>query len=493
MFISKNAKRFFYLETKDIYPKAEDVQKVFNKFDEVYSMMIRIIEYDIDAPGIEGLNERLPYIINSIVEGKLTRNDILTYFPQVWNKFESYVKKLLFIIDSNAYDSLAVDKSKTLPCYLDALGVAHNKGAQKHTPDYTYVFYKAKELRKVEAHDCELWSIQKYYNELSYSLLSYLLLTEHCLETIKSVIVSSNLHSKLPLYSGRLSIVHPCFFNLLSFACEYPGINFNGIKKIISKTAAKEVTLSFDSEGYLQSRKSTSNSDGEIRRGITDFEWEQIDTHNILCKARKHERFGPVNEDGKWISPNGIERTTLYKFTINDEGEITHYSESILRKSGEEPSNEFEICYLPEGDVEIYKFNNAPSDASTGQTQKQIRARICLDHNGLITSTDRPYRGTFVPNRKYTYEEDGTLARIDYLDYPKKSFIEVEKINGCTFFRFYDGITEEDYILKKLVFEGNRLIRVTHYPELPVIDRAHESYTLFDYYDSSNISYYIVK
>ena len=99
MNFSQTVKRFVRLETKEYYEK--------ENFDEVYFMLQHIIECDIEAPGITGLSERLPYALNRIAEDGLTRQDIMTFFPIVWQKFEPYVKKILYIIDPKGFEQYA--------------------------------------------------------------------------------------------------------------------------------------------------------------------------------------------------------------------------------------------------------------------------------------------------------------------------------------------------------------------------------------------------
>ncbi len=493
MRISSNAKSFIRRETKDLYPKADDIKNVFDKYDEIFCMLVRIIEYDIDNSDLEGLSERLPDVINRIVTGTLTRNDVLLLFPQVWNKFESYAKKLLLIIDPDCYVKMAKEK-RTLPDFLDKLGVAHTKGAINHSPDYTRVFYRAKELRKTEAHVCELWSLNRHYTELAHSLLAYLLLTEHCLGRLKNAIVSKNIQSKLPLYSGRISITRPCFLSMLPVICDYPGISFNNIKSIIIKNEYGEKRLTFDEKGFDSSGEYAFSRGNEKREWHARYEWDSTNKYELTQKIHELVKFELCNDEGKWIPDGGIGRDFLRRYALNDEGEIIRFTEVGLIKNNEKPLREECIIYSPEGGVDIYQYEYAIADdkhiESTRLNEKRVWQRVCINQKGLITSIDKPYKNDFVHIKTFSYNENGDLERIDIRD---KGHIEVETINHDVFFRFFDKNIIEDRIVKKLIFQETALKEVISYEEDPLPSDEKKTHILFEYYESADACHRITK
>lgn len=71
--MNSKVRNLFRNESKDI--------ESFTNFNQVYFVFEQMVEYDVDVPEIEGLQERLPYALNKIATEKLDRNDVLTYFP----------------------------------------------------------------------------------------------------------------------------------------------------------------------------------------------------------------------------------------------------------------------------------------------------------------------------------------------------------------------------------------------------------------------------
>ena len=374
------------------------------------------------------------------------------------------------------------------------MDVAHRKGDKGHSQNYTYVFYRAKELRKIEAHVCELWSMKKYYEELATSLLSYLLLTEHCLEKIKIIIASKNIQSKLPLYSGRLAITHPCFFSILPVICDYPGVDFSNLKGIKIKTGKSEESLSFDSNGFDERKEFDYSEGNNKRKYYTRFKWEMINEYVLIQRIHYSERFKSCNEAGEWIDIGGVSRNSLRRYELNDEGEIIRFTESAVIKNKEKPVGEVCLIYLPEGGVEIYQYEYVFEDGappkSTELIEKRVRQRICFNEKGLITSIDKPFKGSFTPAKRFLYNEDGALERID-ISY--KGHIEVEEINDDVFFRLFDEYAGDDRIVKKLIFHETMLNEVITYEEDPLSGEERVTHTLFEYNKGLNSRHYFTK
>ena len=99
--MDSNIRSWIQLEIKD---KLTYSQKDFY---EIYYYFSQLIKYDIDKEGISGLTERLAPALNFVSTQKMDRQDIVTYFPDIWGSFEVFVKKTLYLINPKTYRKLS--------------------------------------------------------------------------------------------------------------------------------------------------------------------------------------------------------------------------------------------------------------------------------------------------------------------------------------------------------------------------------------------------
>ena len=427
-------------------------------------MMEKIIEYDIDVSGIAGLSDRLPYALNRIAEEKLSRQDILTFFPIVWNKFEAYVKKIMYIADLEGFNSIVLDPNKTLPNYLDRLHVPHQLN-KAYNREYTWAFKKAKDLRKSEAHDCENWSVTECYEALSQSLLSYLLITEHCLDILKAAILQGNLHSGIPLYTGhRFSITKPGYVDLFGLIQKNPGVNFCGLK---SYSRDKDYIAFFDLDGTLEKRIINYNGSDYNSQTVDSFVWKTEngrDCSQIVFSKIEEAFRKPI---GEWEKVNEETQKLTCICTLNEDGEVIRYTffKRNRKTNSDDAESEYDISYLSNGGCEFLKSRYREETHIVDGERKLIRMkkpieRIRFNNEGLIISVDKPYKDTFITEEEYKYDEIGHLFQINHNIY---RYTTVETIGNEVFSWAHDEHTGEERLEKKQVFKEGKLIRTYHY------------------------------
>lgn len=95
-------------KVRDLFRMETEDMVQFMNFNEIYYIFEQLVQFDVKVPELEGLGERLSYALNMIATTKLDRNDIITFFPIVWEKFEVYVKQLLYIINSCKYEVICL-------------------------------------------------------------------------------------------------------------------------------------------------------------------------------------------------------------------------------------------------------------------------------------------------------------------------------------------------------------------------------------------------
>lgn len=156
--ISENAKKELYKQC-NTYFKGYDLKK-----------MIQALEKAIDVPiqneQLNGLDKNLSYAINRIY-GNASRlmDDDLDIITDYFFKIENFVKKILYIVDVEAYEELKQEKKLTCGYILDKLHLLDDakdkNGRINFTPkeiyrsntNYLYYILQAYDLRNETTHE----------------------------------------------------------------------------------------------------------------------------------------------------------------------------------------------------------------------------------------------------------------------------------------------------------------------------------------------------
>lgn len=284
--MDSNVRSWIQLEIKD---KLTYSQKDFY---EIYYYFSQLIKYDIDKEGISGLTERLAPALSFASTQKMDRQDIVTYFPDIWGSFEVFVKKTLYLINPKTYRKLSKNPKSSLVNYLNELGFPVFVDEPYRTVESNCI-YGSYQLRNTESHEYNKWSLRRFYEELNTCLCGYMIVTNHVLQDLKTAF------SKTP------NFVQPQFndFNLilaLNTFHLYPyNINqLQGLKKLTIPQKNGISYLEYDEDGKLLS----------AFHKFDDFEpelntYKHIAEGNKLIATSKEERREYLyNSDGQLIS-----------------------------------------------------------------------------------------------------------------------------------------------------------------------------------------------
>ena len=412
--MNSRVRDFFRVETKDIVS--------FNNFDQIYYVFEQMILYDIDVPELEGLGERLPLALNKIATEKLDRDDVITFFPIVWGKFEPYARKILYIINPKEYEVVRKDKNSSIVTILDKMGI--KVFLQKHErTNETDAIYSTYKIRNAEAHQCDTWSLRKCYDILANAMASFLIVTNRALPALQSAMENVSQDRKIELYDFKdlpkikVDIFDHRFTGNLFFNLnEY----FTGYRKIGDS--------SFDEEGWIISTEYVI--DGE--KTHIDYDYVK-DCQRVI---RQSERIIYTYEDNK---PQRIEENDYRTYSYDDEDKLIKI-EIYHRFSGRDAftrSQIIEVEYLTDGGLKVTRLKcrmpHSDRKNEKGEEISIIDTRY-FDRFGYLTSCVWKNSGI-----KYTctYTSDGRLLQIKYPD--KKH--EVKRIGDNLFFIEKDDAT----------------------------------------------------
>lgn len=395
-------------------------------FDESYFLFTKMIEFDVDVPELEGFYERITSL-NTVATEKIDRHDVVLHFPCIIKGFEVYVKKLLYIIDRDAYKALKKKGQIYLQDVLDKLGIILFWPKEKQTKERT-ALYDTYKLRNCESHEYRLWSMKEWYTNLDKTLFSYLYVTEK---------VSSSLKQILEEKASENNYVFPVFkkfrfLNILNIPSWFwIVLNINDwldIKCILDDCGSCE----FDEDGYFL--KSHSNIGDSIFDDRAKYEWED-------GKIKRMKLFSKHSFAGKEDIKDGYD-----DYNYNDIGDICEIIRNRKQTDGTyKKIISVRIGYLADGGVSILYENK-------GRQQK-----IVCDCWGKII--EKEYLDT-QEKVLYKYDSHDTLVRIEYPDY---SFDEVKRIADTMFLIHKQAEQDTGIIREKRIFNNGRLVSIQHY------------------------------
>lgn len=414
-------KSLFRIETKDII--------TFEDFDRVFYVFQQLVLYDIDVPEIEGLSERLPYALNTVATEKLDRNDIITFFPIIWGKFEPYARKLLYVIKPEKYEEICRKRKGTLQNVLEGIGIkVFVKGVNR--TDETQAVFETYKMRNVEAHECELWSVRECYDQLAKTIAAFLIITKKVLPEVQIAmekipadrrIVVSDINyptTTVDIFDERYSC--DLFYNLNDYCSGYRRIG----------------EREYDRNGWILSWHFLWKD----HESVTRYEYETDGKRIIKCKLVETPHRTPVKE--------GFEDKDVgyYTYGYDYDGKLNKIQrfrwESRLKKYFLRQI--IEIEYLTQGGVIVTKRVYRLRDNQESKDEYEVEKRY-YDSKGFLI-----WRNNECGDTQYMYSDNGVLTRIEY---PDNSFDEIKYL-GDNVFRIHRNRNVEVIKEKRLYLAG---------------------------------------
>lgn len=446
-------RNMFRIESKDYIS--------FENFNEIYYVLEQMIEYDVDVPEVAGLQERLPYALQKIATEKLDRNDIITFFPIIWGKFEPYARKVLYILDPIKYSQTRTHSRNSLVDVLKAIGVTVFIQDPKKRTMETEAIFTAYQLRNGEAHECETWSLRDCYDKMAKVITAYLIVTEKALPDLKTVM-------KAVPNEKRLRILNEKDFKAINvdiFDCRYTQLMFFNLSDFFSHYRRIGGT-EYNIDGW---RISCSYESSYYRNMSETFYSYERDGQKIIKQKR---RTGNSDKTGSADEPY----YSLYKY--NDESKLVKIERyQIDGINGESmPRSVVDIDYQTDGSIVItHKTITRNLSTIKKPDDKEFDIRIndirVFDSKGRIIK-----RG----NSSFHYSDDGSIMRIEYPDY---SFDEFRLI-GNNMYRVHKWRNRDDEVIReKRLYQDGKLKKIIKYREQDCSEKKLGNQEILDVYD----------
>jgi hypothetical protein len=198
-------------ETEDVFQSSGHRLENFD-LEETVELFEDILFFSLDDPALDlnGLSNLLSGCLYKIlVEESKERN---LYFPSIV-KVEQYLRKLLYLMDSNKYKKLNIQR-KGLAAFITELGL-NKESINLNSPElpasqkgsFGEHLFNVNKLRNVESHKCKQYSRQQIFTGLKSALVIYIYATFLHQEKLKSIL--KNL--KTPNYQSYLETVKSDF------------------------------------------------------------------------------------------------------------------------------------------------------------------------------------------------------------------------------------------------------------------------------------------
>lgn len=188
-----NIKAEILAETKDILQTEPNLN-----VSEVWDLFVKVLLYPISETDLAGVATRIPNALQKIFLENLPRIDKNAYFPDV-AKIEPYFRKILYIINNQAYQRIANSKDG-LGAIIPILGLNPNDVnfnwtslSPNQKTHFAEHLIKAYQLRNLESHNCTDWNNAKLYDELCSVLVMYLFATHTHFRALKLAVEPNDL------------------------------------------------------------------------------------------------------------------------------------------------------------------------------------------------------------------------------------------------------------------------------------------------------------
>ena len=412
--MDSNIRSWIQLEIKD---KLTYSQKDFY---EIYYYFSQLIKYDIDKEGISGLTERLAPALNFVSTQKMDRQDIVTYFPDIWGSFEVFVKKTLYLINPKTYRKLSKNPKSSLVNYLNELGFPVFVDEPYRTVESNCI-YGSYQLRNTESHEYNKWSMRRFYEELNTCLCGYMIVTNHVLQDLKTAF------SKTP------NFVQPQFndFNLilaLNTFHLYPyNINqLRGLKKITIPQKNAICYLEFSEEGKLLSDIFKPN-DKEV---LSDKYTYVTENNKLIAISKRYRKEYLYDSNGQLLSVTTYDIRAGKDNTETNKNEIQYLENGgivIIHKKyssyTQGYTNEAHYTYDSSGNLLHVKYQNHTFDKFNYDNNRLISIKTSsnkhidvkyLDEEVYFVSKEEQLDGTKELIERHFHYENGILKFMKY-------------------------------------------------------------------------------
>lgn len=436
--MNSKVRDFFQIETDRIL--------IIDNFDDVYHVFEQLVELDVEVPREEGLRERLPYALEKITCDKIDRNDVITFFPIIWQKFESYVKKLVYLIDRDKFEALSVDHRNGLWQYL---------GALNYVAPFPDIIQKACKLRNKESHSCESDSLRYCYNSLAYALAAYLYVTRNAIPKLKT------LKNQIPdLFKIDLSVVRHYNINT---DCSRPFFNrlyrLSDITAHIKRIEHPDYVETYDDTGMLVSTCSKSIEDerGNVSFHRSRYEYKRVTDHLVRCYV--------ISEYSGYTE----EKRLLKEFKYDQSNRLVSISFfTSNNRHGTYKSGDFYIEYCPDGSIVTTRINWRPIDKFTKYADhKKIDGELYMSNSTIkeydkfgLLRTIKDENGKTIS--RYVYSDEGVLTNIVHAHHHSQ---RVEIIGNCIYFYEVNPVNDTEKLIQKLIYNEEKLAEIVSFPQ----------------------------
>lgn len=439
--MNSKVRDLFRIETKDIV--------TLENFNQVYYVFEQMVQYDIDVPELEGLGERLPYALNKIATEKLERNDIITFFPIIWGKFEPYVRKLLYAIDKEGYALIQKDKNSSLVNVLEKIGIKVFVSENKRTKETDAIFTIYK-LRNAEAHQCEAWSVRKCYDKLAKTMVAFLLVTNKVLPDIQKAMEELPVEKRINVPAVMKTALKVDIFDVRFKRNYFINLNgfFEGYRSIKDDLRNSVIDTQYDSDGWLQYIK--SESDDYLSE--TFYVYEKREGRVVKCTQNGvlvHKNTGDREEEKK----------DFREYIYNDENNLVRVVVYRMKKryNAFVKTEEFEVEYLTDGGIVVVQKSIGVKDRSgknVGYEYEVLReTKWIFDAQWRLKK-----RITLSGVTEYIYDNDVLVSTKN-----PNNIVQIKRI-GDNVFRIYDDTyNNKSRVLEKRLYQEDKLVRISKY------------------------------
>lgn len=442
--MNRDIKKMFKRETQDLGVKTS----THAKFDELFYIFSKLVEYDVDVEAVEGLRERLLYALSKIASEKLDRNDVISLFPIIWGKFESFVRKLLYICDKQQY-LILVDNTNGfsgLNTYLSSLGISVSKSNQEWKSDSISITYN---IRNNDSHVCEAWSLHKFYKYLGCALDAYLFVVEKTLPKIQKAITTMPTYAGLDLSYSKEPVIlfdpiiqkYNLFYRISDFNCDYTITSRNWVEQLVKMGISETSSAPNAAIPEAVLAKTPAEPAANIRY---EFSGDRI-ARKIYLDEFKDGSHGEVT------IPHII-------YEYDEDGHLKRRIDQIyMPQYGEFTRAECSIEYEIDGSVLIIyqSFTNPDLNEEKKQQVKKWTCRQYDPHGKIIKYSDR--EGDI---ECYQYNDEGVLTGIERRE---GISIEVEYWGDEVIFTWKRFTDKTSHLYKKYKYVKDRIERITIY------------------------------
>lgn len=393
-------------------------------FDTIYPLFERILNSDTGDRGLDGLRGQLSDSIERIICTKIDRSDIDKYFPNVWGNYEPYIRKIIYLFDREKYIELKQNRA-TFDSYLAYLDIESiEPDEEKRTPE-SECFFRAKQLRNIDSHECPIMSVRECYENLIYSIAAMYLATKKAYFKLnrERVIDKTDFARFTPKAIKRDVLFFIAFSGIgdifrLSEYCQ-------NIRDISMKGAVYYYHYFFNKNGNLL-RSAIKNENRKMK-----YNYKYVKTGNTEERIRQC----------KETEENYVDAI----YTYNAFNDLTQIEEYELDRGKRVLHSTTSIDYLTDGEIVIRKVDES----------SQLKYILKYNNKGLLVYKSLPssFPSTFV------YSEAGVLSEINREDGTR---IEVNRIMNTLQFESVN-LNGERFIEQLWTIKDGKIRRIIHY------------------------------